>query len=392
MKLLEYKAHEIFKKYDLPCSEGCVVSSVKELRNLRDLMKYFLLHCISDTMKYPVVLKTQVQTGGRGKAGGVQFASNESELLEKGKAMFELKIKDLPVHKIFIVPKVEVEKEMYLSFTLDRKSKLPVMIFSPEGGVEINEIAEKNPEKLVKVILPPGNILDDFTIQYAIDKTGLDKKYSDQFKVICKKLYEVFIGYDCMLAEINPLVVDDKGNLTALDGKIDVDDNSLYKHQNIKEFRDEITYNNLILEARKYDFLYIPIQNKGNIAVISNGSGMIMSSIDLIAKRNMDVSCALDLGGGATADRIKEAIRIVAANPLVDTIFINIFGGITRCDEIALGVERSMVLIPGKHLVLRLEGTNKEKGLEMIGDLNEDIELVDGLYEGVDTLEKRILA
>ncbi|MCD6397235.1 MAG: hypothetical protein J7L71_06820, partial [Spirochaetaceae bacterium] len=158
------------------------------------------------------------------------------------------------------------------------------------------------------------------------------------------------------------------------------------------EFRDEITYNNLILEAREYDFLYIPIQNKGNIAVISNGSGMIMSSIDLIAKRNMDVSCALDLGGGATADRIKEAIRIIAANPLVDTIFINIFGGITRCDEIALGVERSMVLIPGKHLVLRLEGTNKEKGLKMIGNLNEDIELVDGLYEGVDTLAKRILA
>lgn len=380
MKLLEYKAREIFREYEIPSIDGVTASSASELEQL-DI-----------EFNFPVVIKAQVQTGGRGKAGGIQFAENKEELISKGKVVLNMTIKDLPVHKIFIVPKVEVEKEMYLSFTLDRKSKLPVLIFSPEGGVEINEIAEKNPDKLAKIILPPGNVLDDFTVQYAMDKTGLDKKYSDQFRDICKKLYGAFIGYDCLLAEINPLVVDEKGNLIALDCKIDVDDNSLYKHQNIKEFRDEITDNTLILEAREYDFLYIPIQNKGNIAVISNGSGMIMSSIDLIAKRNMDVCCALDLGGGATADRIKEAIRIVAANPLVDTIFINIFGGITRCDEIASGVEKSMILIPGKHLVLRLEGTNKEKGLKMINDLDEDIELVDGLYEGVDTLAKRISA
>jgi len=374
MKLLEYKAHEVFREYELPSTEGYVASSVDELA------------AIDGKLFYPVVIKAQVQTGGRGKAGGVQFAENREELIAKGKAILEMKIKDLPVHKVFVVPRVEIKKEMYLSFTLDRKTKLPVMIFSPEGGVEINEIAEKNPDKLAKVILPAGEELEDFTIQYAMDKTGLDGIYADQFREVTKKLFKVFNGYDCMLAEINPLVVDGKGYLMALDGKIDVDDNSLYRHKAIEEFRDEITDNELVLDARRYDFLYIPIRDRGNIAIISNGSGMIMSSMDLISKRGMEVTCALDLGGGATSDRIKEALRIVATNERVDTIFINIFGGITRCDEIAGGVEKAMDFISKKRLVLRLEGTNKEKGLQMIRDLGGDMELVDGLYEGVDAL------
>lgn len=374
MKLLEYKAHEVFHEYELSSTDGHVASSVEDLEKM------------DGKLFYPVVIKAQVQTGGRGKAGGVQFAENREELIVKGKAILEMKIKDLPVHKVFVVPKVEVKKEMYLSFTLDRKTRLPVLIFSPEGGVEINEIAEKNPDKLAKVVLPAGEELDDFTIQYAMDKTGLDKIYADQFREITKKLFKVFNGYDCMLAEINPLVVDGKGYLMALDGKIDVDDNSLYRHKAIEEFRDEITDNELVLDARRYDFLYIPIRDRGNIAIISNGSGMIMSSMDLISKRGMEVTCALDLGGGATSDRIKEALKIVASNPRVDTIFINIFGGITRCDEIAGGVEKAMIFISKKRLVLRLEGTNKEKGLQMIRDLGGDMELVDGLYEGVNAL------
>jgi succinyl-CoA synthetase beta subunit len=339
-------------------------------------------------LQYPVVIKAQVQTGNRGKLGGIQIAENSDELIEKGSKILSMTIKDLPVNKVFIVPKVDVKKEMYLSFTLDRKTKLPVLIFSPEGGVEINEIAEKNPDKLAKVVLSASDKLEKFVVQYAIDKTGLDKAYAEQFHQICTKLYDVFNGYDCMLAEINPLVVDAKGNLMALDGKVDVDDNSLYRHKAIEEFRDEITDNALVAEARRYDFLYIPIQDEGDIAVISNGSGMIMSSIDLISKRGMKVTCALDLGGGATSERIKEALRIVATNDKVTTIFINIFGGITRCDEIAGGVERAMVFISKKRLVLRLEGTNKEKGLQMIRDLGGDMELVDGLYEGVDALAK----
>ena len=390
MKLVEYKAYEIFYKYDLPCSEGCVVSSVEELRDLKDIMKYFILHCIADTMKYPVVLKAQVQTGGRSKAGGVQFASNESELLEKGEKLLGMKIKNLPVREIFITGKVEIKKEMYLSFTLDRKHKKPVMIFSPEGGVDINEIAEKHPDKIVKVLLDPSKTLDDFVIQYAMDKTGLEQDYPSDFKGVCQKLYSVFIGMDCILAEINPLVIDKDDKIIALDGKIDVDDNTLYRHDDVRVFRDEIEGNKLVLEARHFDFLYIPIKNEGNIAVISNGSGMIMSSIDLITKRGMTVTCALDLGGGATADRIKESLRIVALNPIVDTIFINIFGGITRCDEIAKGVKNGVELIGKTKLVIRLEGTNKEKGLEIMNSVSGSIKMAAGLKNGVEILAQEL--
>lgn len=374
MKLLEYKAHEVFHEYDVPSINGFTVSSVDELA------------ARNGDLEYPVVIKAQVQTGNRGKAGGIQFAENKKELEEKGAQVLGMKIKDLEVKRIFITEKVEIEKEMYLSFTMDRKTKLGVMIFSPEGGVDINEIAEKNPDKLAKVVLPYGDEIEDFILQYVMDKTGLDEAYREEFRNICKKLYRMFIGYDCLLAEINPLVVTKDGHLKALDGKVDVDDNSLYRHSNIAEFRDEITENELVLAARKFDFLYIPIKDRGNISVVSNGSGMIMSSIDLITKRGMEVISALDLGGGATADRIKEALRIVASKEEVDTIFINIFGGITRCDEIARGVKEAFAKISAKRLVIRLEGTNKEEGLEIVRSIEGDIELVDGLYEGVDTL------
>ena len=374
MKLLEYKAHEVFHEFAVPSISGFTVASVEELKDRQN------------EIQYPVVIKAQVQTGNRGKAGGIQIAENPDELISKGGEILSMSIKGLEVKRIFVTEKVEIEKEMYLSFTMDRKSKLGVLIFSPEGGVDINEIAENNPDKLAKVILPPAEELEDFILQYVIDKTGLDSEYAGQFRTICKNLYRMYVQYDCLLAEINPLVITSEGHLKALDGKVDIDDNALYRHTAIEAFRDEITENELVLAARKFDFLYIPIRDTGNIGVISNGSGMIMSSIDLISKKGMEVTCALDLGGGATADRIKEALKIVASNPRVDTIFINIFGGITRCDEIANGVAQSIKQIDANRLVIRLEGTNKEQGLQIIRDIGGNIELVDGLYAGVDAL------
>ncbi len=374
MKLLEYKAHEIFRLFGLPCSEGFVVSSAGELNNIKA------------SLNYPVVIKAQVQTGGRGKAGGVQFADNFQELAEISTAIFDMKIKNLPVKKVFITSKTDIKKEMYLSFTLDRKHKLPVMIFCPDGGIDINEIAELYPEKVVKELLHPALEIDDYYIQYAIDKSGLEDKYNKSFKDICRKLYKIFIEKDCLLAEINPLVANMEDNLLALDGKIDIDDNALFRHPDIQSFRDEMEDNLLVLDARKYNFLYIPIKNEGNIAVISNGSGMIMSSIDLISKKGLTVTSALDLGGGATADRINEALKIIASNPRVNTIFINIFGGITRCDEIARGVESAMDKLGKTHLVLRLEGTNKDKGLEILHKIQGSIRMAEGLTHAVGIL------
>lgn len=377
MKLLEYQAHRVFREYGLPAIDGTTVSSRGELECLEE-----------EKLSFPLVLKAQVQTGGRGKAGGIQFAADRSELVEKGSAILGMKIKDLEVEKVFLTPKVAVVQEMYLSFTMDRTSKQGIMIFSPEGGMEINEIAERTPEKVAKVLIPPGDTLDDFIIQYAADVTGLDAAWLPEFRNFCRTLYQVFIGHDCLLAEINPLVITSEGKMMALDGKVDVDDNALYRHEEIRVFRDEMTDNPLVLEARGFDFLYIPVKDSGTIAVISNGSGMIMSSIDLISKAGMDVTCALDLGGGATADRVREGLRIVASNERVDTIFLNIFGGITRCNEIARGIEGSLEHTAGTRMVVRLEGTNKEEGLEILRSLGGDLESVDGLYEGVAALSK----
>jgi len=376
MKLPEYKAHELFRQYGLPCSAGFVAGSVEELESF------------DKPLDYPLVLKAQVQTGGRGKAGGVQFASNRAELISKGKQILGMKIKGLTVGKVFVTGKVEIKKEMYLSFTLDRKQKKAVLIFCQEGGVDINEIAEKFPDKIIKLTLEPGPAIEDFLIEYVMDMSGLSTEYRDSFRNVVKRLYSVFVEMDCMLAEINPLVINVSGTLVALDGKIDIDDNALFRHDDIRKFREETEDTDLAGEARKFNFLYIPIKNAGNIGIISNGSGMIMSSMDLIAKRGMEVACALDLGGGATADRIKEALRIVASNPLVDTIFINIFGGITRCDEIAQGVENAIGNIGGARLVIRLEGTNKEKGLAILEGVKGNISMATGLRDGVDILAR----
>jgi succinyl-CoA synthetase beta subunit len=378
MKLLEYKAHELFRSYGIPCMEGAVASSIEELIGM------------DGTVPYPMVLKSQVQTGGRGKAGGIQFAENRQELEQKAEFLFQLSIKGLPVKQVFAARRVEVAREMYLSITLDRRTKQSVLIFSPEGGVDINQIAEEHPDKVIKILLPPQKELPEFFIQYVMDASGLDEAYRSDFLDLTEKLYRLSIEHDCLLAEINPLVVTDTGGLLALDGKIDIDDNALFKHEDIRLFRDEMTENPLVLEARSYRFLYIPIQDAGSIAVISNGSGMIMSSIDLISKFGMNVTCALDLGGGATADRIKEALRIVASNPKVETIFLNIFGGITRCDEIANGILGSMEHLQNIWLVVRLEGTNKEKGLEILQAVSGNVTHAEGLKDGVAILAGRL--
>lgn len=358
MKLLEYQAHELFRQYGIPAASGVVVTSKQELQSKAD---------DSDSgIPYPAVVKAQVKTGGRGKAGGVKVAETKAELLEKGNSILDLVIKKLPVRRLFITNKEQIIQELYISITLDRKFKLPVLIFSAEGGMEINDIAEKNPDKVVKIHVDPLQGIRGHMVNYILEKTGFDKKYGKDLLSLITKLYQLFIDYDCLLVEINPLIIDGSDTLRALDGKIDVDDNALMRHEDIAKLRDELTEDDLVVKARKWDFLYIPIDDAGNIGVVSNGSGMIMSTIDLISKKGDTVSCALDLGGGATADRVKEAILIVFSNPKVELLFVNIFGGITRCNEIAGGIRMALEQVEGKTVVVRMEGTNREAGVEII--------------------------
>jgi succinyl-CoA synthetase beta subunit len=367
MKLLEYQAHELLGRFGVPCSAGVVVTSPEGLAGR------------ADSLSFPLVVKAQVQTGGRGKAGGVRVAANERELALHAAEIFRLKFGGQSPAALFLTGKKDIRQELYLSIVLDRKRKQPVLIFSAEGGVDINETASLHAEKVVTVGINPGVGIQPFTVQYVADRVGLSAGLAVQLAPIIEKLYALFRDYDCLLAEINPLAVDGSGTLAALDAKIEIDDNSLIRHPDMEALRDGMCSDALVKRARGLRFLYIPIAAGGSIGVISNGSGMIMSSIDMLSAHGLKTACALDLGGGATADRIWEAVRIVLSSSAVKLVFVNIFGGITRCEEVAGGVVRAAGENAGKRFVVRMEGTNRDKGLAICAEAPREILLVDGL-------------
>lgn len=378
MDLMEYKAKELFEHYDIPTMKGFVIDDLADLGSK------------AEGLTYPVVAKAQVQVGGRGKAGGVQFADNKSELESVSERILGMNIKGHIVKKLLIVEKLEVNKEWYLSIMLDRLTKGPMVIFSPIGGMDIEETARTSPNKVVKAPIDPLIGVKDYLPRYLLSKTEAEMAYIDQLFELLKKLYQMFCEYDCMLVEINPLVISKDNRLVALDGKVSVDDSALMRQPDILAFRDSLPDDELVLEARKFRFLYIPCDAEGTVAVMSNGSGMIMSCIDLITQKGMKVGAALDLGGGATSDRIQEAIRIILSNPHIRALFINIFGGITRCDEVAQGVKLAMEKLSTEKIILvRFEGTNKEIGTAILRSIEGNVIQVDGLREGVNELDSR---
>lgn len=380
MKFMEYQARETFEVYGIPVKNGVVINS---LENIEDKIK-------SKGLTFPLVVKAQVQVGGRGKAGGIQFADNIEEVKEISSKLLFSDLLGYKVNHLLLVEKAEGNQELYLSIVLDRLNKSPMIIFSAEGGVDIEEIAATRPEAIIKVSIDPAIGVNKYHAQYIVNKSGVKKELVNPLYDIISKLYKMYMDTDSLLVEINPLLACEDNKLVALDGKVDVDDSALYRQAKVLEYRDSIQEEELILDARNYDFLYIPIEEGGNVAVISNGSGMLMSSIDLIVKAGMTVGAVLDLGGGSTSDRIKEAVRIVLSNTDIKYLFINIFGGITRCNEVADGVKIAMEAQPeGKCVIVRLEGTNKDLGVEIINSINYDVVSVDGLREGVAELSKR---
>lgn len=383
MKLLEYKAKELFDKYNVPTMNGCVIDSSETMEAAID----------QAGLAYPVVVKAQVQIGGRGKAGGIRFADTPAQAKQHCDDLLFSQLRGYQVNQLLIVEKSDNNKtEWYLSLMLDRMTKRPMIIFSANGGVEIEQVAKVTPDKIVKLVIDPFVGVKNYMAAYLLSKSGMDMSYKKQLTAMLQKLYAIFMDYSCMLVEINPLVINAEDKLVALDGKIDIDDSALFRLPDIQEFANKLQPDNpLINEAAKFNFLYIPIEDEGPIAVMSNGSGMLMSCIDLISKEGIKVRAALDLGGGATSDRIKEAVRILASTPGVKAVLINIFGGITRCNEVAGGVK---LALEGAHqdkiIVIRMEGTNKEQGLEIISGIkNVDIVSVPGLKECVKTLVDR---
>lgn len=378
MDLMEYQAKSLFNDGGIPTPQSCVLH---HLENLSDV-----------SVPFPVVVKAQVPVGGRGKAGGIGFAENQAELAVQCQRILGMDIKGHIASTLLIAQKCSVQQEWYLAIMLDRLSKCPLMIFSVAGGMDIEEVARTTPDKVCRVPINPTLGIQDYTIRYVLSRSNLSDDFFAPLFDLSQKLYQVFCQNDCLLTEINPLGVVD-GKLMALDGKVSVDDSALYRQPHVLAFRSSVQEDPLVLQARDIHFLYIPCDPNGKIAVMSNGSGMIMSCIDLLSKKGLTVGAALDLGGGATADRIAKGVSLLLNNPQISALFISIFGGITRCDEVAMGVKTAVeALQEPKTCVLRVEGTNKDEGKQIIASISGRVISVDNIAQGVIALAEEGLA
>lgn len=365
MDLMEYKAKQLFIQYGIEATYGPVVGSADEIPALKE------------QLSYPVMVKAQVAAGGRGKAGGVKYCAGEKEAVEAAGKIIGMDIKGHSVKSVLVTPAYPITSEMYLAITLDRAENCPVILYCDAGGMDI----EAHPELVKRVAVNPVIGLRDFHARYL--------NPSKEFFALLQKLYKLFCDYDCLLCEINPLVPGTEGGYVAVDGKMTIDDSALKRHPDLAEYAASFERHPLAAEAEKFNFLYIPCDSTGDVAVMSNGSGMLMSCIDSLAAKGIKVRATLDLGGGATAERIKEAVRIISCEPEVKQVFINIFGGITRCDEVAGGIRAAVEEHNiGKPVVARFEGTNKEKGLAILADVG-GVTYVDGLAEGVEVIAEQ---
>ncbi len=355
MKLHEYQAKQLFSKYGIPIPRGRVTNTAAEAKQ------------IAEELGGKVVIKSQVLVGGRGKAGGIRLARNPKEAEEMATIILGMEIKGLPVRKILVDEAASIKKEIYLGITNDRANRRPVVMASSAGGVDIEEIAEQTPEKIVRVQVDPLMGLRDYQARDIAIGIDLPRIHWRPFIEIAKGLWRAYSDTDATLAEINPLVINSEDKLVALDGKMLVDDNAIFRHSDLNEVRDLDNEVSSEIEARKYGLSYIKLN--GNIGCMVNGAGLAMASMDIIKLSGGEPSNFLDIGGGAGADKVAAALRIILSDTQVKAVLINIFGGITRCDEVARGILVAMAEVkPKVPMVVRLVGTNAEEGARLLAD------------------------
>lgn len=367
MNLHEYQAKEIMRKYGLPVQEGRVAETADEAKR------------IAEEYGSPVMVKAQVHTGGRGKAGGVKFAKDPKEAEEHAKNILGMDIKTFPVKKVLIAKAVDIEKEYYLSIIMDRHKKSPLIMASREGGMDIEQVAREKPDAIKKQWIDP--VYGLFLSQAREVTLSLfdDKKLALSSIAILMKLYELFIGCDAQIAEINPLALDSEGRLVVTDAKVVLDDNALPRHPEIEKLRDPDPGEEKELEAKKSGLSYIPLS--GDIGCVVNGAGLAMATMDLIKKYGGEPANFLDIGGSSSPEKVEKALSILLRDKNVKVIFFNIFGGITRCDDVANGIiqatTRMKIEVP---MVARLTGTNENKAKEILK--NSPIIPVSSMREG----------
>jgi succinyl-CoA synthetase beta subunit len=319
-----------------------------------------------------------VLVGGRGKAGGIKLARDPNQAKELATEILGMEIKGLPVRKILVDEIVEIDQEIYLGITNDRTCRQPIVIASSSGGIDIEEVAQISPEKIFKLTIDPLLGLQDFQVRDIALGIDLRREYWKQFIKILRGLYRAYLETDATLAEINPLVVTKNKRLIALDAKMIIDDNALFRHPEMMELRDLDVEAPAEIEAQKYGLSYIKLD--GDIGCMVNGAGLAMATMDIISQFGGKPSNFLDIGGGAGATKVAAALRIILSDPNVKVILINIFGGITRCDEVAKGLLSALADVKTKvPVVVRLVGTNAEEGLELL--VNEKIQTANTLVE-----------
>jgi len=359
LNLHEYQSKRIFAQYGIPIPRGEVASTPTEARE------------IAGKLGGKVVVKSQVLVGGRGKAGGIKLAVDKDDAEEKAKAILGMDIKGLTVKRVLVDEAADIKDEIYLGLVIDRARRRVVMMGSSEGGVDIEEVAATMPDKIVKVAIDPCIGFRSYQAMDLATALGIPKELTRSFGQIASGLYTAFVENDATLAEINPLVVTGDGKLLAVDGKMSIDDNALYRHKALADLRDPSEEDPYEVEARRFDLSYVKLD--GNIGCMVNGAGLSMATMDMIKLYGGAPANFLDIGGGATAERVAAALRIILSDQNVKTVLINIFGGITRCDEVARGIVVALgevgVTTP---MVVRLVGTNEAEGRAILADAKMD--------------------
>ncbi len=357
MKLHEYQSKTIFSKYGIPIPKGRVAATAQEAKQ------------IAEELGGRVVIKAQVLVGGRGKAGGVKLAKDPTEAEQLAAQILGMEIKGLPVRKVLVDEASAIDQEIYFSITNDRAAKKPVMIASAAGGIDIEEVAAKTPDKIIKSHIDPLLGLREYQARDVAVAMDLPREYMKDFVKIAMGLWEVYKATDATLAEINPLVITKDKKMVALDGKMMIDDSALFRQPNLNEMRDTDEDDPAEIEARKYGLSFIKLD--GNIGCMVNGAGLAMTSMDVIKLFGGEPANFLDIGGGASAEKVTAAMRIILTDPNVKAVLFNIFGGITRCDEVARGILIAMEEVkPKVPMIVRLVGTNAEEGRKLLENAN----------------------
>ena len=381
MNLHEYQAKALFARYGIPVPEGILAESPEAARAAAKQL---------GTEK--VVVKAQVHAGARGKAGGVKLVGSPDEaeevaksLLGKNLVTIQTDAKGLPVNSVYVEKPSNIARELYLSALVDRTQEKIVFMASPDGGMDIEEVAHNTPERIKHVFVSPTAGLQPYQARELGFFLGLNKEQTDQFTKVLTGLYGIFTERDASLVEINPLIVTKEGNIFALDGKLNFDDNALFRQKEIASQRDPSQEDERERLASKYDLNYVTLE--GNIGCMVNGAGLAMATMDIVKLHGGQPANFLDVGGGTTAEKVTEAFKLITSSPEVKAIFINIFGGIVRCDLIAEGIIAAVKQVGLKiPVVARLQGTNMEKGQALLRESGLAVTPVSDLTEAAQTV------